>query len=133
MKSLSFTTVFCAIIISLIGCQKSTPTAAVSSPSISLNSDTGIATGQFFGITFSCEGAEGVETKNQISGNPKHSSHSEVTLAPDLTMKLQTLEEGKSVSLKLNDKIYPNLSVGDKVEINKAREVTVNGVKRDAL
>lgn len=120
---------FCALLLSLLGCENK-QTAPVTSGPFTVNSDTGIATGQVLGIDLKAAGADGAKVKSDLSGAPQSPSQAHITLADDLKLKLQTIDEGKSISLELNGKPFGNLAKGDKLEIAKDRSVTVNGKNR---
>lgn len=118
---------FCVILFSMVSCEKRFRNANVGP--FAVNSDTGSASGLAFGIEFKAEGATGVETKSDLATSQKSSSETEITLADDLKIKLQTKEKSEAVSFELNGKSYGELKEGDKVEIAKDRTVTVNGSK----
>ncbi len=128
MKYRTILATFCAILLAVVGCERKETPVAVGPFNVSR--DTGVATGQAFGIEFNVEGASGAEIKSDLSGSPKSSSRTEITLADDLKIKLQTINEGKSVTFELNGKNFGDLKRGDKVEIEKSRNVLVNGGKR---
>lgn len=129
MKHKTIITTFCALL-ALLGCdRKAISTSSVVGP-FNVSSDTGIATGQAFGIEFKIAGASGAEIASDISSSSKSSSRTEITLADDLKIKLKTMNEGTSVTLDLNGKNFGTLERGDKVEIEKNRNVMVNGEKR---
>ncbi|MEZ5431230.1 MAG: hypothetical protein R3F31_08645 [Verrucomicrobiales bacterium] len=55
MKYHTRLTMFCAILLSVIGCEKKSPPVSVGP--FDVNRDTGVATGEAFGIHFNVEGA----------------------------------------------------------------------------
>ena len=128
MKHQIILVTFCAIISSLVDCEKK-PTPESAGP-FHVNGETGSATGQAFGIEFIAEGASGVDVKSELSGSPQSSSRTEITWADDLKVELQTNNEGKSVAFELNGKSFGDLEKGHKVLIAKDRSLTVNGEKR---
>lgn len=128
MKYHTRLTMFCAILLSVIGCEKKSPPVSVGP--FDVNRDTGVATGEAFGIHFNVEGASLGETQSNLSGNPHYSSPAEITLGEDLKIKLETMNEGTSVAFQLNGRKFGSLGKGDEVVIDKARNVTVNGEKR---
>ena len=128
MKYQTLLATFCAILFSVVGCEKRFRDAKVGS--FDVNSNTGIATGQAFGIEFKAEGASRVETKSQLGTSQEFSSQAEINLADDLKIKLQTKIKSESVAFELNGKSFGDLKAADKVEIAKDRSVMVNGEKR---
>lgn len=118
---------FCVLLFALSGCQEQAGNTSVAVGPFSVNSDTGLADGQAFGIEFEAMGASKSEVKFMLSGNSQDSSNASITLADDLHIKLKTMNEGKSVAFQLNGKEICNLAPGDKVVINEERNVTVNG------
>lgn len=127
MKHQTSVVTLCAIFLSGGGCERKA--SSVVGP-FDVNGETGMATGQAFGIEFKAAGASGVEVKSDLSGSPESSSRTDITLADDLKIKLQTMDEGKSVAFELNGRKLGNLERGDKVEIEKGRSVVVNGKNR---
>lgn len=128
MKNKTLLATFCVILLSVIGCgKKETP---VTVGPFAVNGGTGVATGQAFGVAFTVAGATGAEVTSEISASPKSSSRADITLADDLKINLQTIAEGHSVSFDLNGKPFGQLQRGDKVEIDKSRNVRVNGEQR---
>jgi hypothetical protein len=134
MKNKALTlTVLSALLLPLLGCEKEekkAPPPASVGP-FQVNGDTGQATGEAFGIRFDVAGATGVDTKFDLSGNPGHSSKAEITLAEDLKIQLEPLEEGNPVAFHLNGKKIGDLERGSNVEIDKDRSVTINGKKQE--
>lgn len=128
MKHSTLPITFCALLLLVVGCEKKA--APVASGPLSVNGETGMATGQVLGIEFKVAGADGAKIKSDLSGSPQSPSRAEITLADDLKLKLQATNEGKSVSFELNGKSFGNLEKGDKVEIAKDRSVMVNGKNR---
>jgi hypothetical protein len=128
MKNKTLLATFLAILLSVIGCDRKESPVKVGP--FNVNGSTGIATGQAFGVAFNVEGASGAEVTSTISASPQSSSQAEMTLADDLKIKLQTLDEGNAVSFELNGKTFGKLQRGDKVEIDKSRNVRINGAKR---
>ena len=128
MKHQTLLVTFCAILLSVVGCERKAAPVAVGP--FHVNSETGMATGQALGIEFKVAGASGAEVTSDLSGSPQSSSRVEITLADDLKIKLQAMDEGNSVSFELNGKNFGNLERGDKVEIEKDRSVVVNGKNR---
>ena len=127
--------VYGILIMTLLGCQKHTAPPTVSVGSFHVNSNTGFADGQAFGINFKAKGASRAKVNFNLSGNPKQSSSSTITLADDLKIELQTMDEGKSVAFQLNGREICNLAKGDEVVIDEERNVTVNrnpGAKQSA-
>lgn len=128
MKRQTLLVTFCAILLSVVGCERKAAPVAVGP--FDVNSETGMATGQALGIAFQVAGASGAEVTSDLSGSPQSSSRAEITLADDLKIKLQAMDEGNSVRFELNGKNFGNLERGDKVEIEKDRSVVVNGKNR---
>ncbi len=128
MKHQTLLVTFCALLLLVAGCEK--PAAPVTTGPFNVNSETGMATGQALGIDFNVAGADGAKVKSDLSGSPESSSRAEITLADDLKINLQTMDEGKSVRFELNGTDFGNLEKGDKVEIAKDRSVMVNGKSR---
>ena len=120
----------CCLLLALSSCQKETASSSVSVGPFNVNSDTGMANGQAFGIDFKAAGVSGAEVTFELHGNPQYSSRAEITLADDLNIELETVNEGNSVAFQLNGKKFGNLSKGDEVVIEEERNVTVNGEKR---
>lgn len=129
MKYQTMLATFCAILLSVVGCEKGFRNVSAV-PSFHVNSDTGLATGQAFGIEFKAEGATGVETKFELSASQESASQAEITLADDLKIKLLTKIKSESVAFELNGKSFGDLEKGAVVAIAKDRSVTVNGEKR---
>lgn len=112
----------------MVGCdRKETPFTV---GPFDVNGKTGVATGHAFGIEFNVEGAPGAEIKSNLSGSPESSSRTEITFAEDLRINLETMNEGESVTFELNGKNLGDLERGDKVEIEKSRNMLVNGGNR---
>lgn len=130
MKHQAVVATFCALLLALPGCQKDTTSSSVSVGPFNVNSDTGMASGQAFGIDLKAAGASGAEIKFELHGNPQYSSRAEITLADDLNIKLETMNEGDAVAFQLNGKKYGTLAQGDEVAIDEERNVTVNGEER---
>lgn len=120
---------FCALL-ALLGCDKKTITTSSEVCPFNVNGNTGMATGQAFGIEFKVAGASRVEVVTDISASPQSSSRAEIALADDLKIKLQTMTEGASVMFDVNGKNFGTLERGDKVEVEKSRNVMVNGDQR---
>jgi hypothetical protein len=131
MKHKKLIVLFCALL-ALLGCGKKEIAISSEVGPFNVNSDTGTATGQAFGIEFNVAGASGAAVKSDLSGSPKSSSRTEITLADDVKINLQTMNEGTSVTFDVNGKKFGTLKRGDKVEIEKSRNVMVNGEKRTA-
>ena len=129
MKYKTIITTLCAVL-ALLGCDRKTIATSSEVGPFNVNGNTGKATGQAFGIEFNVAGASGAEVTSDLSGSPKSSSRAEITLADDLKIKLQTMNEGTSVTFDLNGKNFGTLERGDKVEIEKSRNVIVNGEMR---
>ena len=119
----------CALLFALVSCGRKT-TSTTSVGPFNVDGDTGMATGQAFGIGFKAAGATGAEVTSNLSGSNQSSSRAEITLADDLKIALETAEEGDSVAFQLNGKKLGNLEKGDEVTIGEDRDVTVNGEKR---
>lgn len=131
MKHQTIITTLCALLLALLSCEGKTTYPPVSDGAFSVNSDTGMATGNdAFGIDFEVAGADRAESKSELNGNPKYSSRAEITLADDLTIELVTKDEGKLVNFRLNGRSFGDLKRGEKVVIDEERNVTVNGEKR---
>ncbi len=118
--------VYGILFMTLLGCQKQTAPPTVSVGSFHVNSNTGFADGQAFGINFKAKRASRAKVNFNLSGNPKQSSSSTITLADDLKIELQTMDEGKSVAFQLNGRKICNLAKGDEVIVDEDRNVTVN-------
>ena len=119
------------VLLALNGCEQKPVTSAAVGP-FNVNSETGTATGQAFGIEFNVTGASGAEVTSDLSGSPKSPSQAMITLADDLKINLATTNEGNSVTFELNGTHFGSLERGDKVEIEKSRNVIVNGERRTA-
>lgn len=127
MKGKTVITLLCALVIALFGCERKPVTSSVSAGTWDVNSDTGITNGRAFGIDFRVAGTSGAEVTSERSGNPKYSSRVEITLADDLKIELETMDQRNSVAFKLNGNNLGNLQRGDEVAIDEDRNVTVNG------
>lgn len=130
MKHQVVLTIFCILLLALPSCQKGTASSSVSVGPFNVNSDTGMANGQAFGIDFKAAGASRAEVSFELHGNPQHSSLAEITLAQDLNIELETMNDGNSVAFQLNGTKIGNLAKGDEVVIEEDRNVTVNGEER---
>lgn len=128
MKFQTIIAATCALF-ALLGCEKKAVTTSAVGP-FDVNGETGTATGQAFGIEFNVAGASGAEITSDLSGSPKSPSRAEIALADDLKINLATMDEGNSVTFELNGNTFGNLQRGDKVEIEKSRNVLVNGEMR---
>ena len=127
MKYWTIVTTFCAILLSLAGCErKATPVITA----FDVDYDTGIASGHAYGIDFTVAGASGAEVTSKFSGSPKSISRTEITLADDVKIELETIDEGNSLTFQLNGKNFGKLARGDEVAIGEDRNVTVNGDNR---
>jgi hypothetical protein len=120
----------CVLLLALPSCQKRTASSSVSAGAFNVNSDTGMANGQAFGIEFRAAGCSSAEVKCDIQGNTQFSSRAEISLADDLKIELETMDDGNSVAFQLNGKKIGNLAKGDEVVIEEDRNVTVNGEDR---
>jgi hypothetical protein len=129
MKYKKIIAIFCALF-ALLGCDKEEILTPAKFGPFNVNTDTGVATGQAFGIEFSMVGATGAEFKTRLSGAVKIPSWAEITLAEDLKIRLQTIIGSTAVDFDFNGKNYGKLESGDKVEIDKSRNLIVNGEKR---
>ena len=114
----------------LVGCQE--PTTSISSGSFNVSGNTGLATGQALGIDFEVAGATGVQSKAMLkAGKPEHTSgQTQITLADDVVIQLEVLKGGSTISFQLNGTDFGELKEGDKVVIDKDRNVMVNGSHR---
>jgi hypothetical protein len=130
MKAKTILFTLCMLLLSLPGCNRKTVTTSASVASFSVNSDTGVATGQAFGIEFQAAGASGAAITSKAGGSPGSSSHMEIALADDLKIGLETRDDGNLVAFQINGKSFGNLKKGDKVEIAEDRSVMVNGGQR---
>lgn len=129
MKLKNIIALFCAFMV-LQGCDKEEIVTPAKFGPFNVNTDTGVATGQAFGIKFNMAGATGAEFKTRLTGAVKIPSWAEITLAEDLKFRLETMIGSSSVDFQFNGKNYGKLESGDKVEIDRSRNVMVNGKKR---
>ena len=97
-----------------------------------VDSNTGLATGEVFGIDFEVAGATGASMKFDLSGAPKTSGHARVVLAPDLMIELKSTDESEAVSFELNGRDFGMLKEGDEVVIEEDGKVTENGMPRNS-
>ena len=132
MPSQSILAIACLILIlaALPACERQAATSPVSSGPFTVNSDTGVATGEALGITFRVMGATGAEATSEVSGSPQSASRAEITLAEDLKIGLETMAGGDGVALQVNGKRFGLLAKGDEVAIDQDRAVKVNGEAR---
>lgn len=131
MKRNATPAILCFLLLTAFGCQQQVSTALSSSTvsvgPFSVDSESGLADGQAFGVDFKAMGASSVSVKFNLSGNPAQSSVSTIKLADDLSIELQTISDGDLVDFRLNGTKICDLEKGDKVVIDEERNVTVNG------
>jgi hypothetical protein len=102
MKRQVTLTLFCTLLMALVGCEAET--TSLSDGPFHVDGNTGRATGQALGIHFEAAGATGVHAESQLkAGKPEHTSAStEITLADDAIIQLEMLEGGSPISFQLN-------------------------------
>lgn len=99
----------------------------------SVDGDTGVATGQAFGIKFNTARGTKVEVISVALDSSGTVQRAAITLADDLRIDLQTVEGAESATFQLNGRQFGILQAGDAVGIDEERNVTVNGDKRTAM
>ena len=130
MKHRSIIAAVCTLLVAIAGCgNDATP---VDVGPFSVDGDTGVATGQAFGIEFNAAQATGVELTSGTLNESGTSQRAQITLAADLRIELQTVDGAAGFTFQLNGRDFGTLQTGDAVAIDEERNVTVNDEKRTA-
>ena len=121
----------CTLLLATLGCgNNATP---VNVGPFSVDSDTGVATGQAFGIEFNATRGTKVEIISGTLDASGTSQRAAITLADDLRIELQSVDGANSATFQLNGRDLGILQTGDEVAIDEQRNVTVNGEKRTTM
>lgn len=118
----------------LVGCsENSTPPIPPSNGDFVRNSN-GVGAARVFGIDFSVAvNSSGAGTDTDIHADfvepDESSAMKRFTLGDDVRIQLDSIDESQ-VRFTFNDQDFGILSVGDKVVIDKERNVEVNGTQR---
>ena len=127
-------TTFGMFLIALGGCEKAkSPSPPPSNPDFVRIAD-GQGTAKVWGISIDVANATGTAASSFAGANiyaKDKDVREELTIGDDVKIVLDQ-KAGKPITFEFNGKKYGTLKSGDKVSINKERNVTVNGKSRQA-
>jgi hypothetical protein len=136
MKNRLIVATFFTLILALVGCgEKKTSTYPPTDGDFVKNSD-GRGTAQVWGMHFDVVDTVGNTAGSEFEGG-LHSDTEQtdgrikITLGDDVNIRLEKVH-GSPITFKLNGKMYGALEVGDRVLIDKERNVKVNDTARQS-
>lgn len=122
------------VLLAFLGCGRNSPPSIPPTIGDFVANDDGVGTAKIFGIDFQVHvKSSGTTTDDSIEASflePERSTaRKRLTLGDDITIQLDSVDES-TVRFMFNEQNYGTLKTGDKVLINDARNVEVNGTKR---
>ena len=125
---------YCTLLAALAGCGQATKDTYPPSSGDYVKNSGGLGTAKVWGISFDVEEPVGESTGSRFNGSlssepEKTNARIEITIG-DVKIRLEKVP-GSPITFEFNDKKYRTLEVGDKVSIDKERNVKVNGSSRE--
>ena len=140
MKHQFVSITLCMLVLALVGCrdknQAHPPTYPPSEGDFVKNID-GRGTAQIWSIDFEVAETVGRTVASHFEGGlhsdpEKTNARVNITLGDDVKIRLEKIP-GSPITLQFNNEDYGTVEVGDKVVIDKERNVSINGQVRRAL
>lgn len=122
------------LLLMLVGCSGSSAPAVPPTTGDFVKNNEGVGTAQIFGIDFRVDvNSSGTSSDDAIDANfvdtKSSSARKHFSIGDDIKIELDSIDESE-VRFIFNGQDFGTLNVGDKVVIDDARNVEVNGTSR---